>query len=97
MAFLRARLDEDESIVMATCGQRPNPASITVPHGPARLLAEVAAKRAILDEWQRFQAVADEDIRLDSFADGLGAAVDCLAQPYAWHVDFDPAWRVPAS
>lgn len=66
---------------------------------PARVLAEVQAKRLILD--------VHEPTGSDLFADGIRWCATCprddgwpcgtvrtLAQPYADHPDFDPAWRM---
>lgn len=47
---------------------------------PARVLADIAAKRAILE--MHGQAVA------------IDTVIDHLIQPYVEHPDFDPAWRV---
>lgn len=61
---------------------------------PRRVLADVAAKRAIVDgcvehtdedAWEH-ERVAASDLAY--------ATLYLLAQPYAEHPDFDPAWRV---
>lgn len=60
---------------------------------PTRVLADVAAKRAIVASWR------------DPFGNWTAAQADAaraqkertlvlLAQPYAEHPDYDPAWRV---
>lgn len=59
-----------------------------------RVLAEVAAKRAIVAEYVREEAANFGDQFLDGLCSGLERSVRLLAQPYAEHPDFDPAWRV---
>jgi hypothetical protein len=51
-------------------------------HDPARVLAEVAAKRAIVN--------MDED---DRYSDAYVVAIRALAAAYADHPDYDEAWR----
>jgi len=53
---------------------------------PARVLAEVEAKRRIVD-WCRHVEV----FPANRVADGV---LRLLALPYAEHPDFDPAWRL---
>lgn len=126
VAFLRARLDEDEAEARAAEGrwiaadgtrieaegdgtlarmavpsgmyaQRRAAAAHIVRWDPARVLAEVAAKRAILDEH-----AADPDAlglcQMCGCGDHYRVKVPCptlriIAQPYAGHPEFDPAWR----
>lgn len=57
----------------------------------ARALADIAAKRAILQAWA---ARADDDHpAISAHRTGLGLAIKCLAQPYANHPDFDESWK----
>jgi hypothetical protein len=59
-------------------------------HNPARVLAEVEVKRAIVT---RAKALWDSD------AEGYGAGLDILqllALPYADHPDYRPEWAPPA-
>jgi len=59
-------------------------------HDPARVLAECAAKRRIVEE------CAPNVAKDWPFPDGLNLSefvVAEFAQPYADHPDFDPAWR----
>lgn len=130
VAFLTARLDEDEAyarqiIDAPDCGYQAKwrlPSSAVVSVGdeadwdllagdsrlaahiarwdPNRVLAEVAAKRAIVD---RYMAIVEDPQdaagssptswhyagRRDELADVLLA----LARPYANHPDFDPEWN----
>lgn len=71
---------------------------------PARVLAEVEAKRKIIEEHLPVSAFGFADCRScrDLLGPGQMAAsanswpcrtVTLLAQPYADHPDFDPAWR----
>jgi hypothetical protein len=81
--FLQARLDEDEAAIREDAG-------LGLAYGwPARLLAEVEAKRAILAHWT-------SDAQFPDFHGGYEEAMNdaalALAQPYADHPDFDPAW-----
>ena len=67
---------------------------------PARVLAEVAAKRAILERVDdQEQPLSDghwESTGYDEYwvADREPELLRLLAQPYASHPDFDPAWKV---
>ena len=55
-------------------------------HNPARVLAECAAKRAIVERW------------LHLIEHGDAGSFEWVAKALAWayrdHTDFDPAWRV---
>jgi hypothetical protein len=57
-------------------------------HDPARVLAEVAAKRAIVKEFEVAQSEYPS-----AYAGGLETAVRFLATVYADHPDYDPAWQ----
>lgn len=57
---------------------------------PARVLAEVAAKRAVLDEVTSL--FVDGRVPLDPVTPALRVAL-AFAQVYAEHPDFDEAWR----
>lgn len=81
--FLGARLDEDEALALKqpkTDVRRWAHYLMWARFSRARVLAEVAAKRAIV-EFHR----AD--------GDQCGTLL-ALAQPYADHADFQDAWRV---
>lgn len=60
---------------------------------PARVLAEVEAKRRVLD---LCAAIADTEIgRVGVESHDLAFGIlDVLAQPYADHPDFDPMWSL---
>jgi hypothetical protein len=58
-------------------------------HDPARVLAEVAAKRALLDEYQHVATRAD-DPRYEA---ALRNAVMLLAEVHQAHEDWRPAWK----
>lgn len=70
-------------------------------HDPARVLAECEAKRRIVELYRAAEAHTDMDTFLPEGADwilgrrwGAWCAARALAQPYADHPDFDPAWRI---
>jgi hypothetical protein len=66
-----------------------------VRHNPARVLAEVDAKRRIVDLMVRTLEWAEGDSEVDHYG-GLSAAedtLDLLALPYAGHSDYRPEWR----
>jgi len=88
VAFLRARLDEDEAYLLSNrrhlWTQRP--------------LREVEAKRAILDAFQAVDAevvtmLHDRRPRKYGEWDGLHKAVCHLATVYRDHPDYDEAWK----
>ncbi|WKD36519.1 DUF6221 family protein [Streptomyces xanthophaeus] len=59
---------------------------------PARVLAEVDAKRRIVDTCE--EALADDNgMYFTGWAHGLGRAVCLLALPYADHPDYREEWR----
>jgi hypothetical protein len=106
VAFLNARLDEDEQIAQATCcpdwtdeGWKVLDSNAALDEGlvaqtvqfqtdadhiarwdPARVLADVQAKRQILEH----EDMWGEDSTILQF----------LAQPFADHPDFDPSWKL---
>ena len=106
--FLRARLDEDESVAAAALESdrhfeaigmpiaEPGDAAIAehLAHwNPVRMAAEVAAKRAIIEQHQPANP-EDEDQHCLGCADMMPCpTLISLAQPYDQHPDFDPAWR----
>jgi hypothetical protein len=126
VAFLRARLDEDEAVARAAVGRgvwdvctgewvtadvasrelvfaivadgaRTQAADLSmawdaderrahiVRHDPARVLAEAAAKRAILDALDLYEYEPE--------AAGLRLAARCLAAVYAGHPDYREDWK----
>ena len=98
--FLTARLDEAELMAaemrdnargMADCGE-PHGSGVETRHGditPEWVLADVAAKRAIL-------ANAEWGWSDDQGCDASWYALRAVAQVYADHPDFDPAWVMTA-
>lgn len=62
-------------------------------HDPARVLADIAAKRAILEELVREEAANFGDQFLDGLCSGLERSARLLAQPYAEHPDYDESWK----
>jgi len=107
--FLTARLDEDEArgrLWSETWRSEGGVIDLVLTPGPARVLAEVAAKRRIVE-------LAKEATRMDQAGDveyGAGQAprdesvepylgtliLRALAAPYADHPDFNEDWRGPA-
>lgn len=77
-------------------GYRPEgePEFMAGPGHPARVLAEVVAKRAILAE--HVNQFADDDPFPRCIVDGNWpcSTLLALASVYADHPDFDPAWKV---
>jgi hypothetical protein len=64
---------------------------------PARVLAEVEAKRRIVAEYANEQWVMEQGHRTEWTEGGQAAretVLRLLAQPYADHPDYDEAWRV---
>lgn len=119
IAFLCARLDEDEEVARATVwdgggdrlhwqvvasgtrdaiflGDRTIKEHIAR-HDPVRVLADVAAKRQVVDRYER--AMANRRAHPDDLATAgallaLRGVVQLLASPYVDHPDFDAAWAV---
>lgn len=67
-------------------------------HDPARVLADIAAKRAIVAA--AVETLAVEEVGFPADEHGLNEArslaeftIRTFAQPFAEHADFDPAWR----
>lgn len=107
--FLRARIDEDEAMARSAAprlGDLPpdrfeawyvneaaSSGDVIVAMHQQRALAEVEAKRRIVEMAERTRRESDD------YPGWEGAALH-LAQVYADHPDFDPAWRLdvtPAS
>jgi hypothetical protein len=103
--FLRARLDEDEQVARAV---EPD-TDVDVPYtsqaaqaaqyaflkrfGPARVLAEVDAKRRLIAKYEHYDASARYPDSEGGMAMGLEAAVEFAALPYAAHPDYREEWR----
>jgi hypothetical protein len=132
VAFLRARLDEDEAYALGAFGDHNNagrrwseiwsgalqigeyedllitndaPVSrFMARNDPGRVLAEVEAKRRIIEEHLPMQIhleAVDKTPRCNQCGDSRGRfrtypcpTLRLLAQPYADHPDFDPDWRL---
>ncbi len=104
IAFLNARLDEDEATARPlSAGGNWNVTINGVPgwglegdrrmvehmvrHDPARVLADVAAKRAIV-------AACAYNLEYEEYGHTLAERVlRALALPYADHEDYKPHWR----
>jgi hypothetical protein len=115
--FVEARLVEDEQVALAAPrhnwtvylagdpggdeGTEQRVLDHVIRHDPARVLAEVAVKRRILEEHRRI----DDDTALPAglcstcaygdplyYQAGPCKTVYLLATPFVGHQDFDPAW-----
>lgn len=98
--FLRARLDDDEAVARAAEGRVdelmgwievgiPEAERHVYRHDSARVLAEVDAKRRIVDG----QADADPHSGYITATFTAEDALRLLALPYADHPDYDESWR----
>lgn len=90
--FLRARLDEDQRAALdwqeSYSPQHPSLVD------PARVLAEVDAKRRIVELWERENGERHLHAEGEARAWLMDEVLQALALPYAEHPDYDPAWRV---
>jgi hypothetical protein len=89
--FLTARLDEDEADARGDDGS-PTPIGMW---DPDRVLAEVAAKRAIVDMAGRSFVPSDAEVVPGMSPTQTMAWLNLtyLAALYADHPDYDEAWR----
>ena len=105
--FLRARLDEDEARQRDPWSQWHNKGCEAVPDVlypdretgacdcgvPARVLAEVAAKRQIIRMWEQLRQFHESSSGY-SLADGAASkALQLHAVVYADHPDYEERWR----
>lgn len=85
LAFLAARLDEDEAA---------HKASAIGPFEPRRALREVAAKRAILARCEPFAGTnLGQHLQWSQEQQGLHFALHQMAAVYSDHPDYDQEWR----
>lgn len=104
ITWLRAQLDDDERVARAAwpdcTPDDPRASDEDIRHiarwDPARVLAEVEAKRRILDlapaAVMRALGTQDPDFR-DGYLDAHEEAVKLLAQPYAGRPGWREEWR----
>jgi hypothetical protein len=64
-------------------------------HDPARVLREVAAKRAILARYEERPANLGDSLQQGQECMGLLYAMEALAAVYSDHPDYDPEWSQP--
>jgi hypothetical protein len=104
IGFLRARLDTDESRARmhdVHDSGLTHPYDPSNPCDPTRVLAVIAAQRAIVAAYGALTSDTELDrhreavplARVQGTRSGLGFAVQQFAQIYASHPDFDPDWR----
>ena len=107
ITFLRARLDEDEEVARATrkneqfvrgtdrwFASHSNAITSMAPH---RAIAEVEAKRQIIEHNARLHQMADPATHPDQeYVLAAGASdyvLRLLTLPYADHIDYREEWR----
>jgi hypothetical protein len=98
IGFLRARLDDDESAALAWLPfGNPDAAARghIARHDPAWVLADVAAKRAIIETCAESLTLQETGYYEDHTGerDLANFVLHRLAQPYADHPDFKAEWR----
>ncbi|HEY9413627.1 MAG TPA: DUF6221 family protein [Pseudonocardia sp.] len=71
--------------------QHPGVLAHIARHDPARVLAEVEAKRRIVDAFVRYDEESSDPCE-SCWAQGLGEALRLLALPYADHPECHPSW-----
>lgn len=106
--FLLARVSEDETAARATYYERISALEWRPVERPnPRALAEVEAKRRIVERYQRAQAAVEADQRrvdAGGYSDERGTVggweastlrpvLGLLARPYADHPDYDLGWE----
>jgi hypothetical protein len=114
--FLRARLDEDDRLARSALAETPvesgretrypYPERLATcmhngRHGPARVLREVEAKRAILAAWASAESRRPPKGEWYEYAQGIGDgradalrdAVKILAAVYGDHPDYRQEWK----
>jgi len=95
VGFLEARISEDEARArrwFAEWGERGGVIDLVLTPGPARVLAECEAKRAIIEVARE---TAEDEGEYDGWRRLALEPVQALASVYAGHPDFDPEWRLP--
>lgn len=101
VGFLKARLDEDEQAAREQDGTMPyahQTGPMSARYSPERVLAEVDAKRRILDraEFVAAHGPAVDHVRALDMTTGASAALRdalrLLALPYAQHPDYRQEW-----
>lgn len=88
--FLEARFAEDEAYAAYLQRQQEGNTTWAPPWtvtAPARMLADVEAKRRIVKAYQYL--VSDPELRMQAWT----FALRCLAEPYAKHPDYRPDWK----
>ncbi|WP_367128302.1 DUF6221 family protein [Saccharothrix sp. HUAS TT1] len=91
VTWLRGQLARDEQTAQAM--------SHAIEHlesrwSPARLLADVAAKRAILDQWESLASAPADTPGIDLVRQELGHAVLALTLPYRNQRGYRQEWTL---
>jgi len=101
IAFLRARLDEDEQAIrtwesacwhLEACNDT---GGYLERFDERRMLAEVEAKRRLIDVLRSYEPDTEWDTQPDigQRANNVAGALRRLAQLYSEHPDYRPEWR----
>lgn len=99
VAFLDARLQDDETVAQAAIATRDILAVTAIKqlsdhrarHGPIRVLRDVAAKRAMVQMWLDGVCAQRDQPQVPGL-DVAGAMIMALVAVYAEHPDFRPDW-----
>ncbi|MEU9946911.1 DUF6221 family protein [Streptomyces sp. NPDC047939] len=62
-------------------------------HDPARVLADIDGRCRIVDDYAYYTSIGGHTDAERGRAEGLTYAVQCLALPYAGHLDYRDEWR----
>jgi hypothetical protein len=89
VAFLRARLDEDEAWV----SQWSERGGSHWQWMETRLLREVEAKRAILARYEQVAATWRDELHGGATAGTMGFVILRIAAVYSDHPDYRPEWK----
>lgn len=82
--FIRARLEEDRTAALQRMAEGEDP-YVNTEGSPQRTIAEVDAKRAIVNGMQPWGELDDGS---------AGTILRVFARIYQDHPDFDPSWKM---
>lgn len=92
-----AASNDDDDPWVADGHELVAPAAVRVVYDPARVLAEVAAKRALLKRLDEDADACTDDAEWRGASLAEWQVIAHLAAVYADHPDYDPSWRVPTT